>query len=142
MSGNLTTLDSMMKDLFPWPGQPVKEWVLKARAERAELERAGRRVAVAGHDDNTGWNCRNVGPATLVHDLVQHDCCGTCNWQGERTERLDSGALPIILDGADWNKYAAYSYAPIWPGWLGMWRGIAELRERAFRADEILFGGG
>ena len=71
--------DSMMRDLFPQPGEPVKDWVIAARAERAELERTGKRVAVAPHNDNCGGGCRNVGPATLVHDMAHHDCCYTCN---------------------------------------------------------------
>lgn len=53
----------------------VPAWV----AERAEIERTGQRVRVAAHDDNTGMNCRNVGPATLVEDMRNHDCCYLCN---------------------------------------------------------------
>lgn len=82
-AADLVTFDSVLKDLFPLPGQPVKQWVLDARAERAELERTGKRIAVPAHLDNTGAGCRNVGPATLVEDAWTHDCCGICNDLGE-----------------------------------------------------------
>lgn len=84
---NVISFGQMMKDLFPLPGQPVKEWVLKARAERAELERTGKRVSVEPHDDNCGSPCRNVGPATLVYDMATHDCCGECNDAAGELER-------------------------------------------------------
>lgn len=61
----------------------IRFTVLTARADRAELERTGARIPVAHHLDNTGMGCRNVGPATLVHDLLHHDCCYVCNDAGE-----------------------------------------------------------
>lgn len=78
-----TSFDQMMKDLFPKPGEPMKQWVLDARAARRELERTGKRVAVPPHRDNTDIDCRNVGDATLVYDLEHHDCCHVCNELGE-----------------------------------------------------------
>jgi hypothetical protein len=50
---------------------------------RAILERTGQRVAVQPHLDNTGAECRNVGPRTLVLSLRHHDCCFDCNEAGE-----------------------------------------------------------
>lgn len=82
-------LDDMLRDLFPLPGQEVKPWVKAARAERVALERTGRRVVVAWHEDNCGSACRNVGSSTLVHDMVTHDCCGACNDAGEALERTN-----------------------------------------------------
>lgn len=71
-------------------GAEINEWARRAKAERAELEQTGRRVAVARHNDNTGAVCRNVGESTLVHDLEHHDCCYTCN---------DQAAGPVVFTG-------------------------------------------
>jgi hypothetical protein len=72
---DMKPFDQIMRDMY---SSNPPEWVLKARAERKELEISGRRVSVPGHDDNTGMNCRNVGPATLIQDMFDHDCCYVC----------------------------------------------------------------
>jgi hypothetical protein len=77
MSSDLTSFDQMMHDLFCEPGKE-KQWVLDVRAARAELVRTGARRVVPEHDDNCGSSCRNVGPATLVADMADHDCCYFC----------------------------------------------------------------
>jgi hypothetical protein len=128
---DLTTFDSMLKGLFPRTPEEMPEWARKAWAERAELEKTGARVAVTGHDDNCGSNCRNVGPATLVHDL--------CGHHGERLERIASGALPRVLAASDWRHYADGHYAPIWYAWCAMWGEIAWLRARGFMADKVMY---
>ncbi len=84
---DLASLDTLYKEMYPLPGQPEKEWVLKMREAKAEIERIGKRVAVAEHRDNCGDWCRNIGPATLVYDMTTHDCCGECNDAGEVHER-------------------------------------------------------
>jgi hypothetical protein len=76
---NVTSFDQMMREMF---SEKPPQWVLKARAERAELERTGARIVVPPHNDNCGGDCRNVGPATLVADCTTHDCCYFCNERG------------------------------------------------------------
>lgn len=79
---SITTMDALYKGLFASPeNQP--EWARKAWAERAELERTGKRVLVRHHLDNCGAGCRNVGTATLVYDMQHHDCCFECNEAGD-----------------------------------------------------------
>lgn len=51
----------------------------KYLAERAQLERTGKRVPVGIHLDNTGMDCRESGRMTLIEDLWWHDCCYHCN---------------------------------------------------------------
>lgn len=136
---NLISFDAMMKGMFPERREDMPEWARKAWAERAELERTGKRVAVRSHLDNCGSACREVGPASLVYDLVHHDCCHTCNALGERSGRIDSGALPLVLQRSDPRHYVDTEMVPCWYAWCSMWRQIAELRARAFEADEIMF---
>lgn len=128
---DLTTFDALMKGLFPERPEDMPEWARKAWAEREEIERTGKRVHVAGHMDNTGIGCRNVGPATLVYDLVHHDCCGECNQLGN----IESGALPESLRGADWRRYAGAALDRDWSGWCRMWFGITWVRGQGFWRD-------
>lgn len=136
---SLATFDSLMKGLFPERPEDMPEWARKAWADRAELERTGRRVRVDPHLDNTGLSCREVGPASLVHDLVHHDCCGICNAHGERIERIESGALPLVLQRSDPRNYIETGMVPCWAAWICMWRSITELRARGFAADRVMF---
>lgn len=83
MSSASISFDRMLKDLF---STNPPEWVIRARAERAEIERTGKRVIVDEHLDNTGASCRNVGLMTLVYDMSTHDCCYNCNDAGATHE--------------------------------------------------------
>lgn len=71
--------DRLLREMFPAPGEPTKQWVLDARAARAELERTGARLSVPVHLDNTGLICRHASRQTLIADMAQHDCCSFCN---------------------------------------------------------------
>lgn len=82
MAASYTNVNELYKGLFAEPDKQP-EWAKKAWADRAELERTGKRVAVAHHLDNCGAGCRNVGPATLVYDMQNHDCCFECNEAGD-----------------------------------------------------------
>jgi hypothetical protein len=73
---DVVSFGKMMRELF---SDDPPQWVIDARAARAELERTGARVAVVEHLDNTGIECRNVGHRTLVADMRHHDCCYHCN---------------------------------------------------------------
>jgi hypothetical protein len=93
---DLTSYDAWLKGMFPRTPEEMPEWARKAWADRAELEKTGARVRVESHLDNTGAPCREVGPASLVYDLVHHDCCNICNEQGESGsgEPAPTGAPP------------------------------------------------
>jgi hypothetical protein len=136
---DLTTFDSMMKGLYPERPEGMPEWARKAWAERAELERTGQRVRVEQHLDNCGGPCREVGPASLVHDLVHHDCCSVCGAHGELILRIESGALPLVLQRSDARHYVRTEMVPCWAAWCYMWRHITELRARGFAADRVMF---
>lgn len=83
---SIKNLDELYKGMFAEPDKQP-EWARKAWADRAELERTGKRVAVPDHLDNTGGGCRNVGPATLVYDMQHHDCCFHCNDAGDEAAK-------------------------------------------------------
>lgn len=67
----------MLRDMFPLPGQLIKQWVVDARRERKWEKETCPRRGVRAHDDNTGALCRNEGAVPVV-DLA-HDCCGFCD---------------------------------------------------------------
>lgn len=136
---DLVTFDSMMRGLFPRTPAEMPDWARKAWADRAELVRTGRRVPVEPHEDNTGAPCREVGPASLVYDLEQHDCCYLCNEQADNiahADRVEAGALPLCLAGADGQRYAGGDRLPSdWDGWCRMWRDVAWVRLQGFERD-------
>lgn len=74
-----TTLESVtatIKDMYPRPGERIKQWVVDAQREyQWELETCPR-FFVHRHIDNTGLECRNAGPTPWIH--LNHDCCYTC----------------------------------------------------------------
>lgn len=75
---NTVALDSLMRDLYPAPGERVKLWVVGARREDAWVRNTCPRVLVKSHKDNTGADCRNAyHDAALWVDLA-HDCCHAC----------------------------------------------------------------
>lgn len=51
------------------------------------------------------------------------------------SERIDSGALPSLLEGADWRRYGTIVHPPTWSGWCAAWRGIAWVRAQAFERE-------
>lgn len=86
MAKSALIIDQLWKDAFPASGDPndSPEYIKRWRAERVEIERIGKRIAVPPHEDNCGAPCREVGPTSLVYDLQKHDCCGFCNDLGEQ----------------------------------------------------------
>lgn len=72
----LASFDSTLKDLYPLPGQRLKQWVVDDRRETAWANETAPRVYLRGHDDNTLLPCRNAGDVRY-HDL-DHDACDVC----------------------------------------------------------------
>jgi len=93
---DLRSHDAVIRDLYPSPGEPVKQWAVDER----ELARWAREtcptVAVWPHRDNTGADCRNAGAGS--HEMVAwrhlaHDCCYWCgNLHQVAADRADIAA--------------------------------------------------
>ena len=48
-------------------------------------------------------------------------------------ERIDTGRLPMILEGADWRMYAGpHPLSRTYTNWCRMWRDVAWVRAQAF----------
>jgi hypothetical protein len=109
----------IMRDMYPQPGERIKQWVVDTRRE-SEWERATcPRFPMYGHDDNTGIECRNSRAVVPWTWLEGHDCCYVCNdigdglrdnadvqrWQAERAARppieADRDRLSDEVEG-DW----------------------------------------
>ena len=86
MSDTLTRFDQLLKDSFPLPGTPLKQYVVDRRRE-AEWERETcPRFTPAEHEDNTDIECRN-SMTSVPWTHLAHDCCYFCNDLGERYEK-------------------------------------------------------
>jgi hypothetical protein len=72
----VTSFDAMFRDLYPQPGDRIKQWVVDSRRESAWESQTCPKVDVPEHDDNTGTGCRNVG--RLPWTYLRHDCCSEC----------------------------------------------------------------
>lgn len=85
----MTSLNDVLRDLFPMPGTRLKQWVVDLR-EQAMWDLATCPVLrVPAHDDNTGLPCRNSGAAPW--SALAHDCCRACNYLRD----LHSGDLDV-----------------------------------------------
>lgn len=73
---NITSVAALYKDMYPRPGDRIKQWVVDVRREDAWERETCPRVFVPKHDDNTGLECRNEGPTIWTY--LAHDCCSTC----------------------------------------------------------------
>lgn len=78
----VTSVSALFKDMYPAPGELIKQWVVDTRREYAWERKTCPRFSVADHVDNTGMSCRNEGSALWV-DLHEHDCCYDCNDQAD-----------------------------------------------------------
>lgn len=79
---DLTSINAMLKDHYPLPGERIKQYVVDMRRESKWERDTCPAFDVAEHEDNTGASCRNV-PRAPWHDLEQHDCCYVCNDQAD-----------------------------------------------------------
>ena len=81
----IKTIDSLLRDMHPLPGTPLKQWVVDQRREAAWERETCPRFTPAEHDDNTGIVCRNsITSVPWTH--LEHDCCSFCNDLGARYE--------------------------------------------------------
>lgn len=78
MPSDTFSLDSIMKDLYPMPGQRIKQWVVDRRREDAWAQATCPKFFIPSHVDNTGLECRNATGLTPWCRLA-HDCCQTCD---------------------------------------------------------------
>jgi hypothetical protein len=95
MTATTSSFNALMKDLYPIPGERIKQWVVDQRRERDWTVATCPRVEVPPHIDNCtpdGYSyeldaeygppiggyipCRNVG-STIWADL-DHDSCYVC----------------------------------------------------------------
>lgn len=82
----LTTFDALLKDMYPLPGTPLKQWVVDQRRESRWESETCPRFTPGEHEDNTGVECRNsITSVPWTH--LAHDCCYFCNDLGERYEQ-------------------------------------------------------
>lgn len=86
-----SSLQSVMKDLYPGAGTRIKQYVVDLRNERAWAVATCPHVDVPEHRDNTDAHCRNVG-SPIWQDL-DHDCCYFCgDLQASTRDRADIAA--------------------------------------------------
>lgn len=80
---NVTAFDAVMRDVYPRPGERIKQWVVDTGREQAWERETCPIVTVPDHRDNTGAECRNCGSSAWIY--LSHDCCYVCNDQREAT---------------------------------------------------------
>lgn len=85
----LTDMNALLKDMFPRPGERVKQWVVDTRREHAWESATSPRFKVVWHLDNTGIECRNSASDAPWSDL-DHDCCYFCGDLHEHARELPS----------------------------------------------------
>jgi hypothetical protein len=77
----------VLKDMYPRPGDRIKQWVVDAgREEKWERETCPR-IAMERHDDNTGTECSN-SQGTVPWTWLDHHCCYICGDLHEATRSL------------------------------------------------------
>lgn len=74
---NLTTVAELFKDMYPQPGERIKQWVVDSRREDEWERDTCPRFETSEHEDNTGIECRNSASKVLWTHL-DHDCCSDC----------------------------------------------------------------
>lgn len=71
-------MNDLLKDMYPRPGDRIKQWVVDERREDKWERETCPKVVVSSHRDNTDAECRNAGAMPWTW-LEGHDCCYTCN---------------------------------------------------------------
>lgn len=77
MSVDVSSYSGLLKDMYPLPGERIKQYVVDMRRNDLWERATCPRVDVEVHDDNCGSTCRNVGRTPWSH--LAHDACATCN---------------------------------------------------------------
>lgn len=80
---DIVSVDALLKDMFPLPGMPLKQWVVDLRREAAWERETCPRLTPDDHEDNTGITCRNA-QMFVPWTFLEHDCCEFCNDLYER----------------------------------------------------------
>lgn len=80
----LVSMSALFKDMYPRPGDRLKQWVVDQRREAKWERETCPRVSIAEHKDNTDAWCRNAGLTPWT--FLSHDCCSTCCDLHEATE--------------------------------------------------------
>jgi hypothetical protein len=97
---DVTSLDAILRDMYPTPGERLKQWVVDSRREAKWEGETCPQFDVPEHYDNTGAPCRNGGERVPWTHL-SHDCCSDCcdmhdnhselpsvqSWLAEKAER-------------------------------------------------------
>lgn len=97
MTVNTASMDAVFKDLYPRPGERIKQWVVDLRKEEEWIRATCPKVDIADHDDNTGAWCSNSGRSSW-YDMLHHNCCTTCNDMAWSTKmRVDITAWRVEL---------------------------------------------
>ena len=71
------TVDALLKDMYPLPGTPLKQWVVDQRRESQWESETCPRFTLAEHEDNAGTECRN-SLASVPWTHLEHDWCYFC----------------------------------------------------------------
>lgn len=79
---NIASMDDTLKDLYPLPGERIKQYVVDGRTNDAWEHATCPTVEVSHHEDNTGASCCS-GPVRW-RDLAMAHCCSTCSDIAER----------------------------------------------------------
>jgi hypothetical protein len=85
-SSDLVDISQLFKDMYPGPGDRIKQWVVDQRREYEWERGTCPTIEVQVHEDNTGTECRNSGKVPWTY--LDHDCCYTCGELHEATQSL------------------------------------------------------
>jgi hypothetical protein len=120
MTATIVSIDSLLKDMYPLPGQRIKQWVVDQRREDDWECETCPKIDIVSHEDNTGTTCRNVGP--LPWTFLDHDCCYTCGELHEATRTLavvqewlaeKAKRPPIEQDRAKFSEEVQADFGPV-----------------------------
>lgn len=84
-NSNLTSINAILKDYYPLPGERIKQYVVDMRRESKWERDTCPLVEVIAHDDNTNATCRNSA-TSVPWTYLSHDCCEVCCDLYEATE--------------------------------------------------------
>ena len=85
MTVTMRSFDQTLRDMFPRPGERIKQYVVDLRARDEWEDKTCPRFQVDAHDDNTGTECRNRDDTQWRH--LAHDCCSVCDELHEKHSR-------------------------------------------------------
>lgn len=83
---DLQSMSALFKDMYPQPGERIKQWVVDTRREDQWEQKTCPRFETSEHDDNTGIECRNSA-SKVPWTHLEHDCCNECCSMHEHFQR-------------------------------------------------------